>query len=409
MLKHQINAWKTLDGWDEIITSTGIIVPFRPFKEARKFVHSLNLKNSQEWRQYCKSGNKPNDIPACPHAAYKNKGWMFWGDWLGTGYVYKKDFLPFKEARKFVHSLNLKNRKEWLRYCKSGNKPDYIPACPDKTYKKNWVSLGDWLGTGTISNLNKTFRPFKEARKFVHSLNLKNCQEWNEYCKSGNRPDDIPACPNVYKEDWVCLGDWLGTGTIASSNRMFRPFEKARKFVHSLNLKNGKEWRRYCKSGNKPDDIPARPNSIYKDKGWVCLGDWLGTGTVPFNRIFRPFEKARKFIRSLKLKSQKEWREYCKSGNKPTNIPSNPSATYKDEGWVGYGDWLGTGNVHKKDFLPFEEARKFVHSLKLKNGKEWQRYCKSGHRPDNIPSTPHTAYKNKGWIYLGDWLGINNA
>ena len=24
------------------------------------------------------------------------------------------------------------------------------------------------------------------------------------------------------------------------------------------------------------DDIPAAPNRIYKDKGWVSMGDWLG-------------------------------------------------------------------------------------------------------------------------------------
>jgi hypothetical protein len=43
------------------------------------------------------------------------------------------------------------------------------------------------------------------------------------------------------------------------------------------------------------------------------------------------------------FKNQKEWRDYCKSGQKPEDIPSNPDKTYKQEGWKGFGDWLGTG------------------------------------------------------------------
>ena len=45
-------------------------------------------------------------------------------------------FRSFESAREFVRSLNLKNQKEWLEYCKSGNKPDDIPSNPWKTYKK---------------------------------------------------------------------------------------------------------------------------------------------------------------------------------------------------------------------------------------------------------------------------------
>ena len=45
----------------------------------------------------------------------------------------------------------------------------------------------------------------------------------------------------------------------------FRDFESAREFVISLNLKGDDGWREYCKSGNKPDDIPAAPWQVYKE------------------------------------------------------------------------------------------------------------------------------------------------
>ena len=43
---------------------------------------------------------------------------------------------------------------------------------------------------------------------------------------------------------------------IAPSDRIYRNFEEARRFVHSLDLHSRKEWERYCKSGQKPKDIP---------------------------------------------------------------------------------------------------------------------------------------------------------
>lgn len=72
------------------------------------------------------------------------------------------------------------------------------------------------------------------------------------------------------------------------------------------------------------------------------MGDWLGTGAVAtFLRQYLPFNKARAFARSLGLKSRTEWREYCASGKKPADIPSNPQRVYANDGWSGMGDWLG--------------------------------------------------------------------
>ena len=47
-------------------------------------MHALNLKSGKEWSAYCRSGQKPNDIPAGPAHAYADNGWGGWGDWLGA-------------------------------------------------------------------------------------------------------------------------------------------------------------------------------------------------------------------------------------------------------------------------------------------------------------------------------------
>ena len=49
--------------------------------------------------------------------------------------------------------------------------------------------------------------------------------------------------------------------------------------------------------------------------------------------------------------------------------------------------------MKKKNWRSFKEARKFVQKLKLKGWKEWLNYCKSGKKPNNIPSNPQNVYK----------------
>jgi len=365
----------------------------------------------------------------------------------------KLSWRPFKEAREFVCSLKLKSQKEWYLYARGKLQvkgkpkiPDDIPRTPNLIYKdQGWINNGDWIGTGTIATFDMEFRPFKEAREFVHGLNLNGQNEWNLYArgklkvkgkpKKPKKPDDIPKNPHlVYaNEGWINLGDWLGTGTIATKDRKYWPFKKARKFIRSLSLKNSSEWKLYA-SGKlevqgkpkKPAGIPSAPWHYYEDKGWISIGDWIGTGRIADNlRVYRSFKEARKFARSLKLRVGKDWQQYAKGElkvkgkpKKPDDIPSYPNKTYKDTGWVSMGDWLGTGSVadRLKVFRPFEEARAFAHSLKLRVYKDWILYAKGElkvkgkpKKPNDIPSTPEQTYKDKGWISNGDWLGTGSV
>jgi hypothetical protein len=275
----------------------------------------------------------------------------------------------------------------------------------------------------------KRWRDFEEAREFVRSLGLKNQRAWHEYSRSEQKPNDIPTNPQrTYKARWRGWGDWLGTDTVWVGNREYRSFEEAREFVRSLRLTSYKEWMGWRKSGDKPNDIPSNPNLVYKDVGWLGYGDWLGTGKVRRGKEeWRPFEEARAFVRGLGLKNEAQWREYCRSGKKPVDVPANLVGVYGDE-WQGMGDFLGTGNIanRHKVFRPFEEAREFVRSLGLKSAEEWREYAKSGNKPPDIPFNPDQVYtgKQKGeitnitenigvdteeqgeWRGWADWLGV---
>jgi len=383
------------------------------FEEARSFVQNLKLKNTNEWNKYCKSGNKPDYIPNDVRTVYKYRGWISMGDWLGTGEVADmyKTFRSFKSARSFVRKLKLKNQKEWNEYCLSGNKPSDIPSIPRRSYKdKGWIGLQDWLGSEYGSTQNRTYRSFKSARSFVRKLKLKNTNDWREYSKSGKRPLDSPGIPaRTYKEEgWISMGDWIGTGRIADQFRTYRSFKSARSFVRKLKLKNQQEWREYLKSSKRPLDIPGSPDKIYKGKGYVNLGDWLGTGRIqPQQKVWRSFESARSYVRKLNLNSRTEYINYYKSGKLPDDIPKAPHLVYKYKGWIGTRDWFGTerDNLIKNKYRSFISARSFTRKLNLNSRVEWNEYCKSGKLPEDIPKAPQSVYKDKGWAGFSDWLG----
>ena len=190
-------------------------------------------------------------------------------------------------------------------------------------------------------------RPFKEAREFVHSLELNGSADWRKFCTSGDKPDDIPSKVNiVYKKEWQGWGDWLGTGTIAPQKMKYRPFEESREFVRKLKIKNQKGWEAYCKSGNKPADIPATPERHYKDKGWKGLPDWLGTDTMSTQERAKRYpewpeakQEYEKLGKQFGLKNMTDWRKFSKSHRKlldELNLPTNPWNTYsKQNVWKG--------------------------------------------------------------------------
>jgi len=316
---------------------------FRSFVEAHALIQKLGLKGEKEWREYCRLGNKPDDIPMTPHATYKNKGWISYGDWLGTGSIatFKRKYRTFEEARKFARSLNLKKGKEWQEYAKSDKKPNDIPYSPDKVYKnKGWKDMGDWLGTGFVANFNRVFLPFLAARKFVHTLKITGYNDWIAYTKSKKLPKNIPTHPDrtYKKEGWKDWGDWLGTGTVAYSKRVIRPFFEARKFARSLNMKSEQVWRKYAKSYKKPADIPSAPDKQYKNDGWKNWGDWFGTGTIAAQIIGKnwlPWKEAKplyqKLAKKFGVKNTTDWKNFLKNHDMPPRLPRYPEEVYTEE------------------------------------------------------------------------------
>lgn len=181
----------------------------------------------------------------------------------------------------------------------------------------------------------------------------------------------------------------------------FSDYEKSKRFVHQIGLKDEKEWEYYCLGqlhgvSDRLINIPDRPNEVYKDS-WKSWDDWLGKEISKFHPL--KFTFAREWARDLGISSEFEWNSYVKATN-PKNIPTRPHVIYYQE-WRGWGDWLGI-KVESGIFLGFEEARLVARNKGLKFPHEWIAYVRVERRLD-VPKRPDLYYKAewKGWI---NWL-----
>lgn len=122
---------------------------------------------------------------------------------------------------------------------------------------------------------------------------------------------------------------------------------------------------------------------------------------------WREFEEARAFSRQLGVTSICQWMAYTKSEDFPKDIPHNPNSAYKEKGWKGWPDWFGTNKFTKRNARPFQEARAFARSLCFSSQDEWRAWARQTDKPFDIPIKPSRVYPEwQGW---GDWLGNVNA
>ena len=113
---------------------------------------------------------------------------------------------------------------------------------------------------------------------------------------------------------------------------------------------------------------------------------------------YQSFKKARAFVRGLGLKSVGEWHDYNKSGMRPDDIPLAPHNIYVNDGWAGWGDWLGASAfaTYMSRYRFFKNARAFVRGLGLDSLGKWQGQCKSAKKPADIPDYTNQTYANDG-------------
>jgi superfamily II DNA or RNA helicase len=192
----------------------------------------------------------------------------------------KNDIAPWEECLSYARSLNLTGADGWRKV----EKPKNIPSKPYDAYPEQWQGWGHFLGTNTVATYNIQYRKLELALDFVHKLKFTNRKQWENYCKSGEKPNDIPtAFDRVYGKK-ISTGEWLGTNVVATNNRVYLEYHKAQKIVSKMGFKNNKEYKEAYDKGLIPLNIPKAADVSYKKKNtWQGWGHFLGHNR--YNRL----------------------------------------------------------------------------------------------------------------------------
>jgi hypothetical protein len=192
----------------------------------------------------------------------------------------KNKFYDYNELVELVINNNITTKDEYIRKYKSLSSTDKRAPINPRTFygDKIWDNWSVFLGKKIHSKKNNgLYYKFNECKKIIHELNIKSKTDFYKKIKDLINDDiSIPYNPyKIYQDEWVSWGDFLGTGKIQDNKRTFLPFDDAKKWVKSLNLKMVKEWRNLDLE-KLPHDIPKKPEKTYKNKGWIDYYDWLG-------------------------------------------------------------------------------------------------------------------------------------
>jgi len=299
-------------------------------------------------------------------------------------------YLSFEEAREYVRGLGLKSYNEWLLYKKS---VDFNKRLPNNLYyykKENEdFNIGRFLGYK-----KEIIIKYEDIREFLIKNNLEKIEDWLDFKRKYKGTDKLPENIPLNLDEYIRKLGFKSFYSFIKNNKngRFLPFEEAREYVRGLGLKSHNEWRKFSKSDKRPKNIPSSPNTVYKNDGWVDIGDWLGYNCVKY----LSFEEAREYVKSLNIKSIKEYKKMDID-----NIPKCPDIVYKDKGWINWRTWLFG------EYVSYENAKKFGNSLNLKTRNDWIQAKKENKIPLNIPQNPDKFYKKTGewenWTtFLGD-------
>lgn len=127
------------------------------------------------------------------------------------------------------------------------------------------------------TNRYRKLLPYQYARATAMDLGLRRKEEWDEYLADGKEYHGpyLPTRPDeMYQEEWVSWEEFLG---------IMRDYDDTKNIVQNiLQLQSMEEYSQFVKADTKRARglrIPAMPDIVYRDKGWLSCDSFFGTTT----------------------------------------------------------------------------------------------------------------------------------
>lgn len=145
-------------------------------------------------------------------------------DLMARGFTYNlaeyKGWLPYEDAKAMQKKLvGARSRGEYEVLLKVFGFV-FLPNRPDRVYLSEWKGWSEFLdipnvfGFGALQMtklLDKSqYLPFHEALTIARSFKCKSIQQWRKVCKEGKVPMNVPISPHAVYDEYVSINHWLG-------------------------------------------------------------------------------------------------------------------------------------------------------------------------------------------------------
>lgn len=158
-------------------------------------------------------------------------------------------------------------------------------------------------------------------------------------------------------------------------------FNEAKELVRVFKIFTAKEYLRFRAASDEFKLIlPNQPSVFYKNdwKGWC---DFTGFNSAIENDV--DIQKIQKLALSLDIRTKEEWRLAV-----ATNLINGPLHISKVEGFSNWAQFLA-----KDKYFTFKDLLTFTRPLGLKTQTDWRQWCKRNKRPDQVPFDLAGHYK----------------
>ena len=210
------------------------------------------------------------------------------------------------------------------------------------------------------------YATLNEIQDWARSKKIKTVKAWREATSESDFPNNFPKSPDIkFKSNgWPGWPAFLGT-TNKSGVQLregFASYAEAHKFAQSIDVATITEWHKVrnlmTTNGDWPSSIPAYPNQVYQNKGWISWRFFLkGERKI----VYMSYEKARTYARSTRIASGSDWRKKHDEGDIPVEIPKYQIVFIEtlvgQDGQIG---WIS------KCILRLFRSKKICSSLKFK-------------------------------------------
>lgn len=130
--KDEWSSWKSFLETGDKLNRQGAVPSLRfTYDLLKATMRRLAITSQDDYYKAILDGRLPAHAPADPQAEFPNEfeGWkLFLAEEL--------TYVSFNEAKRFIKGYRLKNSLEWRNFCREGLRPKYIPSLPDRVYSE---------------------------------------------------------------------------------------------------------------------------------------------------------------------------------------------------------------------------------------------------------------------------------